>query len=96
MPFGALIVNRVREPVAADAGDPQLESELAEALGPKLARKVLHDVEDRNQLAERDARNIERMRSELRGGELLTVPELSGDVHDLGGLAAVGHHLFKR
>jgi anion-transporting ArsA/GET3 family ATPase len=96
MPFGALIVNRVREPVAAAAGDAALERELTELFGEPLARKVLHDVRDRNQLAERDARNIERMRAELTGGELLTVPELSGDVHDLGGLAAVAAQLFSK
>jgi anion-transporting ArsA/GET3 family ATPase len=96
MPFGALIVNRVREPVAASAEDPGLATELDGLLGAALARKVRHDVEDRNRLAERDVRNIERMRAELSGGELLTVPELSGDVHDLGGLAAVAERLFVR
>jgi anion-transporting ArsA/GET3 family ATPase len=94
MPFGALIVNRVREPVAADAADPALAAELKAALGEPLARKVLHDLDDRNRLAERDAHNLERMRDELEGGELLAVPELSGDVHDLGGLAAVAARLF--
>ncbi len=94
MPFGALIVNRVREPVAADASDVALAAELTGALGEKLARKVLHDLDDHNRLAERDARNLERMRTELDGGELLAVPELSGDVHDLGGLAAVAAQLF--
>jgi anion-transporting ArsA/GET3 family ATPase len=96
MPFGALIVNRVREPVSVTADDAELERELAELLGEPLARKALHDVTDRNLLAERDARNIERMRTELTGGELLTVPELSGDVHDLGGLAAVAAQLFAK
>jgi anion-transporting ArsA/GET3 family ATPase len=96
MPFGALIVNRVREPVAAAAGDADLERELSDLLGEPLTRKVLHDVADRNLLAERDARNTERMRAELTGGALLTVPELSGDVHDLEGLAAVAAQLFKR
>jgi anion-transporting ArsA/GET3 family ATPase len=96
MPFGALIVNRVREPVSATADDTELERELTELLGEPLARKALHDVGDRNLLAERDARNTERMRTELTGGGLLTVPELSGDVHDLGGLAAVAAQLFKR
>ena len=95
MPFGALVVNRVREPVAANAGDPELASELTRLLGEPLARKVRHDVEDRNHLAERDARNIEAMRADLGGGELLTVPELSGDVHDLDGLAAVAGRLFR-
>jgi anion-transporting ArsA/GET3 family ATPase len=95
MPFGALIVNRVREPVAAQASDPKLETDLVRLLGKPLARKVCHDVGDRNGLAERDALNIERMRSDLTGGELLTVPELSGDVHDLDGLAAVAAQLFR-
>jgi len=96
MPFGALIVNRVREPVSAAADDAELERELIELLGEPLARKALHDVGDRNLLAERDARNTERMRAELTGGEMLTVPELSGDVHDLGGLAAVAAQLFAK
>lgn len=96
MPFGALIVNRVREPVAADTADPALAAELGELLGAPLARSVARDVEDRDSLAERDARNVEAMRSELPDGELLTVPELSGDVHDLEGLAAVAAQLFKR
>ncbi len=96
MPFGALIVNRVREPVSARASDTELDRELTALLGEPLARKVLHDVKDRNLLAERDVRNTERMRAELTGGELLTVPELSGDVHDLGGLSAVAAQLFKR
>jgi anion-transporting ArsA/GET3 family ATPase len=94
MPFGALIVNRVREPVAASADDPELETELDGLLGAALSRKVRHDVEDRNRLAERDVRNIERMRGALHGGAPLTVPELSGDVHDLDGLAAVAARLF--
>jgi anion-transporting ArsA/GET3 family ATPase len=96
MPFGALIVNRVREPVAASAGDADLATALARLLGEPLARKVCHDVADRNRLAERDARNIERTRADLPDGELLTVPELSGDVHDLDGLAAVAAHLFAK
>jgi anion-transporting ArsA/GET3 family ATPase len=96
MPFGALIVNRVREPVEASADDPALAAELGGLLGDPLARKVLHDVEDRNRLAERDVRNIEQMRAGMRGGELLTVPELSGDVHDLDGLAAVAERLFAK
>jgi anion-transporting ArsA/GET3 family ATPase len=96
MPFGALIVNRVREPVPASAGDPELASELTRILGEPLARKVRHDLSDRNDLAERDARNIEAMRTDLSDGELLTVPELSGDVHDLDGLAAVAEQLFAK
>jgi len=94
MPFGALIVNRVSKPVAETGDGP--DSELADLLGAPLARKVRHDIDDRNRLAERDAANVERMRSEIRDGELLQVPELSGDVHDLEGLALVAGQLFAR
>jgi anion-transporting ArsA/GET3 family ATPase len=93
MPFGGLIVNRVREPVAAVANDA-LEDELAGLLDPKLARKAIHDLEDRNRLAERDSRNVDRMREGIGGDLLVAVPELSGDVHDLDGLAAVADRLF--
>ncbi len=93
MPFGGLIVNRVREPVAAVAGD-ELRDELAGLLDAKLARKAIRDLEDRNRLAERDARNVEGMRASIGGDTLIAVPELSGDVHDLDGLAAVAERLF--
>jgi anion-transporting ArsA/GET3 family ATPase len=93
MPFGGLIVNRVREPVAATPDDA-LEGELTELLDAGLARKVLHDVEDRNRLAERDRLNVAQMRKGIGSDLLIAVPELSGDVHDLGGLAAVASRLF--
>jgi len=94
MPFGGLIVNRVREAVGAMAG-PELERELSVLLDERLARKVLRDLEDRNSLAARDARNIELMRGEITGDTLIAVPELAGDVHDLGGLAALARQLFE-
>jgi anion-transporting ArsA/GET3 family ATPase len=94
LPFGGTIVNRVRAPVEASADDAALAAELSDLLGEPLARKVLHDLDDRNQLAERDAHNIEQMRAELHGGDLIAVPELPGDVHDLDGLALVAKRLF--
>jgi anion-transporting ArsA/GET3 family ATPase len=93
MPFGGLIVNRVREGVEATAG-PELEQELTALLDERLARKVLRDLEDRNSLAARDLRNIALMREEMAGDVLIAVPELEGDVHDLDGLAAVARYLF--
>jgi hypothetical protein len=96
LPFGGTIVNRVRAPVDASADDPALATELAGLVGEPLARKVLRDLDDRNRLAERDAVNIERMRAELHGGDLIAVPELPGDVHDLDGLALVAEHLLLR
>jgi anion-transporting ArsA/GET3 family ATPase len=93
MPFGGIVVNRVREPVAAKP-TPKLETELTDLLDAPLARKVLRDLRDHSRLAERDAVNVERMRAELGGDLLIAVPERSGDVHDLDGLADVARRLF--
>jgi anion-transporting ArsA/GET3 family ATPase len=93
MPFGGVIVNRVRERVEVD-GEAALRDELGELLDASLAGKVLAGLDDRNRLAGRDAANIDRMRREMADAPLLTVPELSGDVHDLDGLAAVVRRLF--
>jgi anion-transporting ArsA/GET3 family ATPase len=95
MPFGGLIVNRVRELVPATP-DAVLERELTGLLDAKLARKIVHDVDDRNRLAERDALNVERMRAGIGSDLLIAVPELSGDVHDLDGLAALAGELLPR
>jgi anion-transporting ArsA/GET3 family ATPase len=94
MPFGGLIVNRVREKVPATASS-ELENELGLLLDRRLAAKVLRDLDNHNRLADRDAVNIERMREQLGGDLLITVPELSGDVHDLDGLAALTSRLFR-
>jgi anion-transporting ArsA/GET3 family ATPase len=94
MPFGATIVNRVREPVEASA-TPALERELTGLLDERLSRKVVRNLEDHNRLAERDAHNVEWMGEEMGGDTPIAVPELSGDVHDLDGLAFVARHLFE-
>jgi anion-transporting ArsA/GET3 family ATPase len=93
MPFGGVIVNRVRERVSVDL-NPALESELSGLLDPTLARKVLRDVADHNRLAEHDARNVDLLREQMGAAPLLSVPELAGDVHDVDGLASVARHLF--
>jgi anion-transporting ArsA/GET3 family ATPase len=93
LPFGGVIVNRVREPIQAP-DDPELERELADLLEPKLAGKVVRNLEEHRRLAERDARNVAALRKRLGRKPILTVPELRGDVHDLEGLEAVNEHLF--
>jgi anion-transporting ArsA/GET3 family ATPase len=93
MPFGGLIVNRVREPVGVKT-DAALESELTTLLDPSLARKVLRNLADHDELARHDARNISRMREQMDRPPIL-IPELSGHVHDLEGLAAVNRSLFE-
>ena len=49
---------------------------------------------DYQALAERDARNIERLAKELRAQGVIRVPYLDEDVHDLAGLAEINRYLF--
>jgi anion-transporting ArsA/GET3 family ATPase len=92
-PFGGVIVNRMREQVAAKP-TPALESELADLLDPKLARKVVRNLDEHLRLADRDAHNVSELRKRLGRRPMIEVPELAGDVHDLAGLAAVNRYLF--
>jgi anion-transporting ArsA/GET3 family ATPase len=87
MPFGGAVVNRFH---AVEAEDIDLEA----LLGPALARKVEANFADYRAIAERDRANVRRLKSELRRGPLIVVPELDGDVHDIEGLRAMVQHLF--
>ena len=92
-PFGGVIVNRMREQVAAEP-TPALESELADLLDERLARKVVRNLDEHLRLADRDAHNVSKLRERLGRRPMIEVPELAGDVHDLAGLAAVNEYLF--
>jgi anion-transporting ArsA/GET3 family ATPase len=90
MPFGGLVVNRVH--VAAEAnGSPDLEAQL----GEDLAARVVTAADELAALAEREAANLERLRSRLGDPPTIVVPELEGDIHDVEGLALVRGHLFE-
>ena len=93
LPFGGVVVNRMRDQVAAKPG-PALESELAALLDEGLAKKVVHNLEDHVRLADRDARNVALLRKELGRRPMIEVPDLPGDVHDIAGLAAMNAYLF--
>ena len=54
LPFGGVIVNRMREPVRARPA-PELETELTGLLDEKLAAKVTRTLGEHGALAERDA-----------------------------------------
>ncbi|HYH62778.1 MAG TPA: ArsA-related P-loop ATPase [Solirubrobacterales bacterium] len=92
LPFGGAIVNKVHR--AGKAVAKGLDAELAEALGPDLAARVASNYADYRLLAERDRRNIERLRSELETDGIIEVPYLDHDVHDLAGLFKVNEYLF--
>ncbi len=94
MPFGGVIVNRVRERIDAEPG-PKLERELAGLLDERLAAKAVLALRDRQRLADQDAAAMETLSGRLGGAPMIAVPELAGDVHDIDGLAYVASRLFK-
>jgi anion-transporting ArsA/GET3 family ATPase len=96
LPFGGVIVNKVHYPAERLRGDGD---DLAGALAAKLnsedlGRRVAENFADYQALAERDARNIERLARELRTKGVIRVPYLDEDVHDLAGLAEINRYLF--
>jgi anion-transporting ArsA/GET3 family ATPase len=96
LPFGGVIVNKVHYP-AEEMGDDEVDlpAALAEKLGDEdLARRVAANFSDYQALAERDARNIKRLATELRTKGVIRVPYLDEDVHDLAGLAEINRYLF--
>jgi anion-transporting ArsA/GET3 family ATPase len=96
LPFGGVIVNKVHYP-AEELGESggDLAATLTEKLGDEdLARRVTANFSDYQALAERDARNIERLAKELRTKGVIRVPYLDEDVHDLAGLAEINRYLF--
>ncbi|MDX6688841.1 MAG: hypothetical protein QOG15_298 [Solirubrobacteraceae bacterium] len=88
MAFGGLIVNRVS---VADAVDPAtVAAELRDAgLDDAIAVKVAASAADQQQLAARDAEQIERLKAELDEPDPIVVPRLDGEVQDIGGLLAL-------
>ncbi|HXS48261.1 MAG TPA: ArsA-related P-loop ATPase [Solirubrobacterales bacterium] len=96
LPFGGVIVNKVHYPAERLRGDGvDLEASLAAKLDDEdLARRTAENFADYQALAERDARNIEHLASELRTKGVIRVPYLDEDVHDLGGLTEINRYLF--
>src|SRR3954468_3046071 len=84
MPFGGLVVNRLH---LAPSG------EVRASLGGALGGRVAAAWEDLEALAEREAANVELLRSEL-GAVAVVIPELDDDVHDIEGLERMREYLF--
>lgn len=93
MPFGGLVINRVHGDEHPEASTEEVAAALEEPLGAALAGAVGENLAAFRRLAARDARAVERLRSRLEVDDPVLVPHLDGDVHDVGGLAAIQRHL---
>jgi len=96
LPFGGVIVNKVQ--TGAPPGSPDgagLPAELLPLLSDEgLADRVAQNFADFQALAERDARNIDHLAAELQTRDVIRVPYMDEDVHDLAGLQRVNRYLF--
>jgi anion-transporting ArsA/GET3 family ATPase len=93
LPFGGAIVNKVHRAGGTLADDTN--GELRSVLGEDLASRVAANYEDYRALAERDRQNIQRLADELGTENIIEVPYLDQDVHDLRGLFEVNTFLFE-
>ena len=94
LPFAGVIVNRVHHDILGEAEPEHLVSGLDAELPGDLAARVAENFFDYHRLAQRDARNVARLREELGDQPLLLVPHLDDDVHDVEGLLRVHRYLF--
>ena len=94
MPFGGLVVNRMR--MLAAAPPPTDESALAADLGgdDELAARSVRALRDLRALARRDAVSLHRLAAELDDEDPIVVPQLDREVSDLAGLVIVQCFLF--
>jgi anion-transporting ArsA/GET3 family ATPase len=92
----SVVVNRVREapppPEAQGACFELLASALA-PMGEDAIEQTRVALEDELSLATMDQRAIEDLRAKLPDTEIILLPELAIDVHDLAGLAEVTQNL---
>ena len=95
----ALVVNRVHLANLPSAGRDELAAELAghwpeRAAVDDVLSRMLRATEDASVLAQRDHQGLERLRKSV-GPDLpyVEVPAFERDVHDLGALSRLSHHL---
>lgn len=96
----AMVVNRVHVAELPSAPEDQLAAELAqywpEPHAPDVLARMMRAAEDAHVLAQRDQQGLERLRKSV-GQDLpyAEVPAFERDVHDLGALSRLSHHLAK-
>ena len=66
----------------------------ASLLDDDLAERVASNFRDYQALAKRDAANVEHLARELNAKQVIRVPYMDEDVHDLGGLLKINRYLF--
>jgi anion-transporting ArsA/GET3 family ATPase len=95
LPFSGVVVNRVHHDLLGDGDAAAVDAALERTLSAELAERVAANFRDYHALAQRDERNIARLRRELgKKHRLLLVPHLDDDIHDVDGLLRMHRYLF--
>jgi anion-transporting ArsA/GET3 family ATPase len=94
LPVGGVIVNKVHYETEADLESGAVEADLRDLLDGELAERVAANFADYQALAQRDARNVDHLARELKTKEVIRVPYLDEDVHDLEALLKIDRYLF--
>jgi anion-transporting ArsA/GET3 family ATPase len=93
----ALVVNRLHPrfgPVPAVFTGPGALAAAADVDTQAPLAALLANLRDLEGIAEREERHVDALARRMPATPVYRVPMLASDVHDLDGLAAVGHHLF--
>ena len=94
MPFGGLVVNRMRV-LAQRSPAIDLSAFTADLGGDgDLATRSMQALGDLRALARRDAASLRRLSAELDDKHPILVPQFDRDISDMAGLAAVQRYLF--
>jgi hypothetical protein len=88
-----VIVNKVHYE-AEEQAEGAAEAELQSLFDDELADRVARNFADYQALAQRDARNVEHLRRELKPKAVIRIPYLDEDVHDLEALLKIDRYLF--
>jgi anion-transporting ArsA/GET3 family ATPase len=106
LPFGGVVVNKVHHDYleltgdgGQGTGDESMEALRGELEGAftrsgDLPERILENFERYRALAARDRENMARLTERLDQENVIEVPYLDEDVHDLAGLAHVNRYLF--
>jgi anion-transporting ArsA/GET3 family ATPase len=94
LPVGGVIVNKVHYETEPNLESGEVQADLHDLLDDELAERVAQNFADYEALAQRDARNVDRLARELNQKRVIRVPYLDEDVHDLEALLKIDRFLF--
>jgi anion-transporting ArsA/GET3 family ATPase len=100
MPVASVVVNRVHPDPGPPAGEAELRAALArhgvaDRGAPPLHARLRQSLADQAELFAGDRAQVERLRARVDAdSEVVQVPRLLRDVHDLGGLWEIDRLLF--